>query len=1131
MLNLRHPLARWGVFFLLASSCLAFLGGAQEPVKPGFDEEVRPLLRKYCFGCHGPEKAKAEVRIDMLTGEFRNKELETWDLVVEMLEYEDMPPKKALLHPSQEERAHLVTWLSKALDEAKVNQRDMNGSVRRLTRDQYRRTLRELLGLREDLGKILPLDAVSKDGFRNSALDMQLSPLQMEYYFQIAEEALDLCIVDEDQPPTVQNFRIDLGKNCNPDPYKGKLILGAGSNLMSTAHFQLTELDAPKSFPVVPFRMRRKYDFIEGWEGNATVRGMRSYDDLAHSVFCCFRGAGGYSKSQSPYEIMEDGVLLRPSKPLLGEFGVTTTMGPTPNFKVSLRELPRTGDFRVRVVASRYPDHLTLNPNTRVLPTVLQKVEVGYSLKPGQEEVSILESGIYRLDAYYKPAIKAEKIYAHLGEQMFMLPTVGGAGAPPKVIRVEGLESRWIDELEVKLPGQNRTLNLQEIEVMYDGGNRAGEATVSGSPNYQNNTQFPWTNLVDGNPETMGHSVDKTPDPWVKLSFDPAIQVDDIIIRNRPNFESRFDGAVLTLDYLGEEVHKKVFSYSREPQARGLAVLRLEKGPLRLEIPNGNEAELEQWRLHRLNERNQEARDFLDFESRNPYLGVHLGFRRDCGSSLGPVGPPQPVTSPEAATFSFTGALNDFPRPAMLAPNQNYLTGVREIGIRSQWVDGADMPRLRIHSVEFEGPFYEMWPPRTHRGIFIDSPHQADLPRYAREIFEDFMPRAWRRAVRKEEVDWAHRIWEKALADGGSFEESVKQGLLAVLTSPQFLLLIETSEGPEREDLGPHELASKLSFFFWGAPPDARLLAVAAEGSHREDFDGLLDLCLNDPRFEDTIEEFTFQWLQLDKFDSVEIDRLLFPRLDVHTRAQVKREPIELMKHLVRENLGLRHILRSDFVVVNDALAEYYGLAQKPGSGLDFVPIRHDDPNRGGFLSQAAILTGLSDGRESNPVTRGAWLARKIIAEPPADPPPNIPALEESIGARRLNLREQLELHRSKEGCLGCHEKIDPWGIPFETMDAGGLPKAAQDVDASSVLPDGTTVRDLNALKDYLADERLDQVAFSFLKHLGTYAIGRALTYGEIADLKQEMSGLADSGYPLRDMFRFVATRDFFLKK
>ena len=89
------------------------------------------------------------------------------------------------------------------------------------------------------------------------------------------------------------------------------------------------------------------------------------------------------------------------------------------------------------------------------------------------------------------------------------------------------------------------------------------------------------------------------------------------------------------------------------------------------------------------------------------------------------------------------------------------------------------------------------------------------------------------------------------------------------------------------------------------------------------------------------------------------------------------------------------------------------------------------------MLAQAAILAGLSDGRESNPVKRGAWLARKIIAEPPDDPPPNVPALEGRDAASSA-LRERLEQHRNQPGCAQCHAKIDPWGVPFEEFDAGG---------------------------------------------------------------------------------------------
>ena len=171
------------------------------------------------------------------------------------------------------------------------------------------------------------------------------------------------------------------------------------------------------------------------------------------------------------------------------------------------------------------------------------------------------------------------------------------------------------------------------------------------------------------------------------------------------------------------------------------------------------------------------------------------------------------------------------------------------------------------------------------------------------------------------------------------------------------------------------------------------------------------------------------------------------------------------MQYLIRNNLPVRNLIESDFVVANEVVASYYDLADKTESGFQFVAIPHGRRELGGVLTQAAIMAGLSDGRESNPVKRGAWLARKIIAEPPDDPPPNVPALKEDT--QQLTLRERLERHRNQPGCVQCHTKIDPWGVAFEEFDAGGRLKQ-QPVDAHSKLPDKTEVAGVNDLKRYL---------------------------------------------------------------
>ena len=59
-------------------------------------------------------------------------------------------------------------------------------------------------------------------------------------------------------------------------------------------------------------------------------------------------------------------------------------------------------------------------------------------------------------------------------------------------------------------------------------------------------------------------------------------------------------------------------------------------------------------------------------------------------------------------------------------------------------------------------------------------------------------------------------------------------------------------------------------------------------------------------------------------------------------------------------------------------------------------------------------------------------------------------------------------------------------------------------MDARSTLPDKTEVAGVDDLKRYLGEDRIDQVAFSVLKHLETYATGRSLTYNELDYLKQD---------------------------
>lgn len=973
-----------------------------------FRETVQPLLVKHCFRCHNADKMKSGIRVDQLTGTPEDRHLPLWKNIWKQVEDEAMPPEDEP-QPTAEERAALLEWIPRAMNAAMARNTAKNGSVRRLTVSQYRNSLKDLLGLEDDLTEVLPPDGISKDGFANNGQTLLLSPLQVEAYFDIAEKALDLSIVDERTKPVIENFRMDLGQAINPSPCPDKLVLGALSLLLDNPDFLVTELKPEKPFEYQPFAMQTRFDFIEGYVGNDTIREWRKFDSIYHAVFACMRGSPGYPKGEA-YQAVPNGLLLRPAIPSPEIFGVSNTYGPMANFKISLRELPDHGNFRVTVKASRYDDGLLLDPGA----PIQEKGDAGSISVTGlaaspEATVTIADPGVYQVDVYrgpgdFKGVLSLELAGRHFAGQ------VNDSKSPPAAPPANG-----------------------------------GDAEAAGQPS-------------------------------------------------------------------------------------AFLLLRLPAGALKMTARYGDNTRLRRIVFNRVKDDSDLAKRLTAFEKRSPSLGVYIGLRRDCGSTLTRVREPQAVVSAQVQEFVFEGAINNFPSPDVEKDNVNYLAGVREIGIRSEYTDGRDMPRLIVRSVEFEGPYYNAWPPASHRNIFIESPHKDDPAAYAREIIRSFATRAYRRPATDAEEAAIFAVWQNSYQGKGDFRQSIKDALLVVLTSPQFLFLIENSAGPEAEHLDDYELASKLSYFLWNTAPDRQLLDLAAKNGLRGALDSEVERMIRDPRFGLSIQEFASQWLSLDKFDVVAVDAKRFPRLTRDARSHLRQEPVQFLRYLIEQNLPLRNLIQSDFVMADEVVASYYSLADRTESGFQFVPIKHENENLGGILTQAGILAGLSDGRESNPVKRGAWFARKIIAEPPDDPPPNVPRLPEDDGAQ-LTLRQKLERHRNQEGCAKCHSGIDPWGMPFEKYDAGGLFKTDPAIDGRSKLPDGTEVQDLRALKAYLVRDRIEQVAFSFLKHTACYACGRSLTYNELVFLQKESIKLHSCDYRMQDLIRFVVKSDLFLKK
>lgn len=167
----------------------AVVNGADQTLEQSFEQRAKPFLKQYCMRCHDAEKMTSGVRVDQLDAAIEDRHLRVWKAIGDQLADEVMPPEDQP-QPTSVERRRMVEWIERALNLARLRPRPKNGLMRRLTVAQYRNTLRELLQIEDDLTDVLPPDAVSKDGFLNNIETLQLSPLLLEAYFQIAEEAL-----------------------------------------------------------------------------------------------------------------------------------------------------------------------------------------------------------------------------------------------------------------------------------------------------------------------------------------------------------------------------------------------------------------------------------------------------------------------------------------------------------------------------------------------------------------------------------------------------------------------------------------------------------------------------------------------------------------------------------------------------------------------------------------------------------------------------------------------------------------------------------------------------------------------------------------------------------------------------
>ena len=455
-------------------------------------------------------------------------------------------------------------------------------------------------------------------------------------------------------------------------------------------------------------------------------------------------------------------------------------------------------------------------------------------------------------------------------------------------------------------------------------------------------------------------------------------------------------------------------------------------------------------------------------------------------------------------------------------------------GCYANWGFAGGFPvvtKMRVHSVEIDGPHFKHWPPEPIAEIFGKNPPVKPDMNFLKRKISVFASKAWRRPVTAAELAPIYKLVESTFAKEGY--RAAAKGMKAIICSPSFLYHYQN-----KGKLDNFALASRLSFFLWGTSPDVELLRLAHKKKLTEPavYNQQVKRLLEDPKSANMINNFSYQWLHLKNAEVMPPDQKKFRRYySLGVDKLMVKETQEFLKHLLKNNMSIYNCLDSDFVMVNEKLAEFYYLKDANVKGNQFRPVKLPKHSlRGGLVTQASVLTATSNGVDTSPIVRGVWVLENIMGITPPAPPPDVEPLEPDIRGTKT-VKDRLRAHREKEACNECHRKIDYLGLSLENFDPIGIYRSHYDskkrkkIDTTAEAPNGKTFKGSYGLKKFLM-ERKHLFARGLTTKLLSYGTGRKMSYMEQPSIDKLVESL-DSESGFKDLLIKIVNSEIFLYK
>ena len=406
----------------------------------------------------------------------------------------------------------------------------------------------------------------------------------------------------------------------------------------------------------------------------------------------------------------------------------------------------------------------------------------------------------------------------------------------------------------------------------------------------------------------------------------------------------------------------------------------------------------------------------------------------------------------------------------------------------------------------------------------------------AAQVFGHYGLMLFRRPLTGDELQSRVKLAANMTKASGNFYTGLRYGLASLLQSSNFLFRTEVSvpHGKGKDYvLDAYSRASRLSYLLWDTTPDAELLQ-AAQTNQLDTPAGLagqVDRLMASPRLDTGMRAFFSDMLQLDTFDNVSKDALLYPKWSVQLAAAAREETLRTTIDLsLHENGDMRDLMTTPKTYINRNLAAIYGVPFNFDG--DWVPLAFTpQQGRSGIVTQISMLSMFSHPGRSSPTERGVALMDIFLCEPTPTPPNNVDfSVVNNTNGPLKTVRERLMAHATNSVCASCHTHSDPIGLSLEGFDTIGRQRGTengQTIDVSATIQ-GKSFVGAQGLGRFLHDN--PKYPACVARKLYSYAKGVDSQDVEPQEYKAANKAFTDSGFRMRSLLKGLTESDDFFR-